>query len=139
MVTAEQVLDTQLATVFITFLIWFATLARLRSAQQQVGFDLANPRKNNSALEGWGARALGANANTLDALVFITSATAMNIFGARKDGGVAIATMALSIIFVVLRAIYPFLYHFDLAFPRSFTWLLSMLCVLGIFILSFIH
>jgi uncharacterized MAPEG superfamily protein len=50
-------------------------------------------------------RVLNANANALEALVFITAATTMNIFGARKDGGVGAATMAFSIIFIICRAV----------------------------------
>ncbi|KAG2186921.1 hypothetical protein INT44_003148 [Umbelopsis vinacea] len=129
MVSAEQVLNTQLAAVFITFLLWFCTLGLMRSAQKRAGYDNKNPRSNNDALEGWGARAHAANANTLEALVFITSATAMNIFGARKYGGVATATMAFSIIFIVCRV--------D-AF-RTGIWVLSMISVLALFIMSFIH
>ncbi|CAO3669670.1 unnamed protein product [Umbelopsis ramanniana] len=139
MVTAEQVLNTQLAAVFITFLLWLFTLGPMRAAQRRAGYDNKNPRQNNDALEGWGARAHASNANTLEALVFITAATTMNIVGARKYGGVATATMAFSIIFIICRAIYPVLYHLDLAPFRSATWGLSMLCIIALFIMSFIH
>ncbi|GAB5586572.1 hypothetical protein Unana1_01472 [Umbelopsis nana] len=111
----------------------------MREGQSKYGYDNRNPRKVNEALDGWPARAFGSNANTFEAFVFFTAATSMNIFGARKDGSVATATMAFSIIFVVARAIFPFLYHFDLAPARSAVWGLGTACVLALFIMSFIH
>ncbi|KAM3583779.1 hypothetical protein VKS41_003752 [Umbelopsis sp. WA50703] len=111
----------------------------MRIAQRRSGYDNNNPRQGNDKLDGWGLRVLNANANALEALVFITAATTMNIFGARKDGGVGAATMAFSIIFIICRALHPILYHFEYAPHRSASWGLSMLCVFVIFILAFVH
>ncbi|KAG2178143.1 hypothetical protein INT43_003396 [Umbelopsis isabellina] len=107
MVSAQEVLDTQIATVFITFLFWVFTLVPTRIAQRRSGYDNNNPRQGNDKLDGWGLRAYNSNLNALEALVFITAAECMNIFGARKDEGVGAATMAFSIIFIVCRAVNP--------------------------------
>ncbi|CAO3664196.1 unnamed protein product [Umbelopsis vinacea] len=140
MVTAKAVLYIQEICVFLTFLIWCATLVHMRVAQRRNGYDNKNPRKVNETLEGWGARAVASNANTFEAFVFFVAATTMNMFAARKDDGpVAISTVVFSVIFLASRLVYPFLYHFDLDAARSGTWSLGMASVFAIFILSLIH
>lgn len=123
----------QSACLFITYLYWFLTLIPMRIAQskQTEGLDNNNPRSQYERLPDWGKRAVAANQNTFEALVFFGSSILVNVI---NGSGNATATAVFCIIFVIARAVYPFLYYYNKASLRSSVWFLGMICTLGLFI-----
>ncbi|RIB04337.1 membrane-associated, eicosanoid/glutathione metabolism protein [Gigaspora rosea] len=137
------------ATVFTTFLLWFVSLTPIRIAQskQEEGYDNSRPREQYSRLPEWGQRAVAASNNTFEGLCFFSIAVFTYAFSQlsdindnnnSKNKQVRIAADFFCIAFVIFRAIYFPLYWYNLPSFRSFIWLLSILCVIGIFIISFV-
>ncbi|CAI2167923.1 13018_t:CDS:2 [Funneliformis geosporum] len=134
--------------VFIMFLLYFVALVPVRKAQaqQDEGYDNSNPRDQYNRLPIWGKRAVGAANNTFEGLVFFSIAVFtyafshvfnLNPFG-NKYQKIEMTANILCIIYIILRVIYFPLYWFDYPKVRSSVWTIGLLCILSLFIISFI-
>lgn len=92
------------------------------------GYDNRNPREQQAALKGWGARALAAHQNMFEAFpvfaagVLVTQVT--NVQGMTID--------LLAGLFIVTRVLYTVLYLIDLHAMRSLVWMVGFGCSLAL-------
>jgi uncharacterized MAPEG superfamily protein len=94
---------------------------------RQLGkYDNALPRASYGELKGLGARAVGAHLNGLEAF----SGFAAGVLACEVAGVNAACLTALACAFVVLRALYLWLYLADLPTARSAVWGLGFLVTL---------
>ncbi|UTA47850.1 MAPEG family protein [Simiduia sp. 21SJ11W-1] len=94
-------------------------------------YDNRNPRAQQARLEGFGARALAAHQNTIEAFPVF----AAGVLAALWAGADGLWTNALSVTFVVARIGYLVLYWYDWDKVRSLVWgvgLLSSLTLMGL-------
>ncbi len=94
--------------------------------------DNKNPRRQQAALEGAGARAQAAQANAWEALPFFTAAVVVAHLSGANPGKAA----TLSEIFVATRVLHPIFYVADLDVLRSLVFVVGFGCVVGLFLLS---
>jgi uncharacterized MAPEG superfamily protein len=94
--------------------------------------DNKNPRLQQGAMAGAGARAQAAQANAWEALPFFTAAVTV----AHLAGADAHRAAVLSEIFVGTRIVHPVLYIADLDVLRSGVFVVGFACVVGLFLIS---
>ena len=80
-----------------------------------------------------GQRALAAQTNTFEALVFFAAAVTTSQLG----GGNTTVGDVLCIAFLVARILFLIFYYFNIPALRSLSWSISMLCIVGLFINPF--
>lgn len=97
------------------------------------GFDNNNPRAWLSRQTGASARANAAQANTFEALPFFIGAVVI----AHQLGASQTPLDVLAVLFVVLRAIYIFLYVADRAAARSVVWGVAFFVNIAILFLGY--
>jgi uncharacterized MAPEG superfamily protein len=98
------------------------------------GLDNRHPRDQQAKLEGWARRAHAAHLNTLEAFpVFAAGVLIAHLSGA--DPG---WSSRLSIVFVVARVIYPFIYMADVDKLRTAVWTVGFLAALGLYVLPWL-
>ena len=119
--------------VAIAFLLIPLTKVPVGVAQgrQKGGYDNRNPREQQAALTGWGRRALGAHANTIESFPGFAAGTLI----AEVGGADPTWSARLAIAFVVARVVYPALYIADVDKARSLVWSVGMLATLGLLLL----
>lgn len=95
-------------------------------------FDNAKPREYMEHLAGSRKRAHWAVQNGYETFPLFVAAVLL-----AERAGVTQATVnMLAIGFVVCRFVYGMLYVLDKATPRSLVWVVSMVCVVSLFVLS---
>ena len=94
--------------------------------------DNKNPRRQQAALEGVGARAYAAHANAWEALSLFTAAVVV----AHLSNADPRMASTLSIGFVATRILHPILYLADLDVLRSLVFVAGLGCVVGLFAIS---
>ena len=87
-------------------------------ARQGKGYDNRHPRAQQSALTGWGARAMAAHANHFEAFPLF----AAGVLVAVSTGNEAGLASTLAVIFVLARIGYTLLYILNLHLLRSLVW-----------------
>ena len=97
------------------------------------GFDNNNPRAWLSRQTGASARANAAQANTFEALPFFIGAVVI----AHQLGASQTPLDVLAVLFVVLRAIFIFLYVADRAAARSVVWGVAFFVNIAILFLGY--
>ena len=97
------------------------------------GFDNNNPRAWLSRQTGASARANAAQANTFEALPFFIGAVVI----AHQLGASQTPLAVLAVLFVVLRAIFIFLYVTDRAAARSVVWGVAFFVNIAILFLGY--
>jgi len=113
--------------VFISaLLIYVARMPVARAMKEQGGYDNHLPRQQQAQLTGFGARALAAHQNSIEA--FILFAVGVLMAHTTQTAGWLIDTLA--IIFVITRIIYLVCYWSDLAWQRSLVWFVGLVCSL---------
>ncbi|QQX60569.1 MAPEG family protein [Pseudomonas chlororaphis] len=113
--------------VFISaLLIYVARMPVARAMKEQGGYDNHLPRQQQAQLTGFGARALAAHQNSIEAFMLFAVGGLMahttQTQGWLIDG--------LAIVFVITRVIYLLCYWADLAWQRSLVWFIGLLCSL---------
>ena len=100
---------------------WVLTLFYMRYAQSltSTGIDNDNPQGQLARLAGWGARAVAAHRNTLEAFVFFAPAVVLNVFISPRDQASPSTGTILASLIVLGRFIYPFLYIYGYSTARS--------------------
>jgi len=116
--------------VLIAILLPFPWAIVAKSSKR--GFDNSKPRSWLGELEGRGARANWAQQNTFEALPGFIGAVII----AHLAGGPQFWINLLAVNFIVLRVIYGYLYISDKPTLRTLVWGVSLLCVIGLFVVS---
>ncbi|MCF4995215.1 MAPEG family protein [Pseudomonas syringae] len=113
--------------VFISaLLIYVARMPVAKAMKEQGGYDNHSPRQQQAQLTGFGARALAAHQNTIEA--FMLFAVGVLMAHVTQTQGWLIDLLA--IIFVITRIVYLLCYWTDLAWQRSLVWLVGLVCSL---------
>jgi len=113
--------------VFITaLLIYIARMPVGKAMKEQGGYNNHLPRQQQAQLTGYGARALAAHQNTIEA--FMLFAVGVLMAHTTQRAGWLIVTLA--IIFVIARIIYLWFYLADLPKLRSLAWVVGIVCSL---------
>jgi uncharacterized MAPEG superfamily protein len=113
--------------VFISaLLIYVAHMPVAKAMKEQGGYDNHTPRQQQAQLTGYGARALAAHQNSIEA--FILFAVGVLMAHTTQTAGWLIDTLA--IVFVIARIIYLWFYLADLPKLRSLVWLVGLVCSL---------
>lgn len=95
-------------------------------------YDNRNPRAQQARLKGFGARALAAHQNTIEAFPVF----AAGVLAALWSGADGFMTSALAIVFIVARVVYLLLYWYDWDKVRSLVWGLGLVASLWLMALA---
>jgi uncharacterized MAPEG superfamily protein len=113
--------------VFISaLLIYVARMPVAKAMKEQGGYDNHLPRQQQAQLTGFGARALAAHQNSIEAFILF----AVGVLMAHTTQTAGWLIDALAIIFVISRVFYLWFYLDDLAKLRSLMWLVGFVCSL---------
>ncbi|MBZ9785467.1 MAPEG family protein [Pseudomonas sp. REP124] len=113
--------------VFISaLLIYVARMPVTKAMKEQGGYDNHLPRQQQGQLTGFGARAVAAHQNSIEA--FILFSVGVLMAHTTQTAGWLIDLIA--IVFVIARVIYLLCYWKDLAWQRSLVWLVGLVCSL---------
>jgi uncharacterized MAPEG superfamily protein len=96
------------------------------------GYDNRNPRDWITQQSGYRKWADAAQANSFEALPFFTAAVIVN----HMLGGAGVVANALAAAFIVLRAIYVWLYVTGRQAARSTVWTIALMVNVAIFFLT---
>ena len=110
--------------------VYLSKLPVALAMQRAGGYDNHHPRAQQSALEGFGARAVAAHLNGFESFAPFAAA----VLVAHVAGSPASLVDALAIVFVLARLAYVTCYLADLATLRSAVWSIGFLATLGIFV-----
>lgn len=130
-------MTTPFVCVLIAFLLIYVPKIPLSvaMARQPGGYDNKNPRAQQNALDGMGARARGAHYNGFEAFPpFAAAVFVAHLGGAAADHRASI----LAIAFVVARTLYIGAYLADLDYLRSAIWGIGLLCTVALFCLPWL-
>lgn len=125
-------MTTPLWCVFVASLIPYvlAGIGGYLRVQQLGKLDANHPRIQALQLEGVAARALGAQANSWEALAVFTAAVlTAHLAGADPAG----ASATLAITFLIARVAYGAMYLADIPVARTGMFLIGWGCCLGLF------
>ncbi|MBL37143.1 MAG: hypothetical protein CMP07_01920 [Xanthomonadales bacterium] len=90
----------------------------LAQSKEGRGYDNRNPRVQQSRLTGFGARALAAHQNMIEAFPVFAAGLLLALVAGVQGQWVA----TLSIVFVVARVVYSVCYWADIHMLRSLSW-----------------
>jgi len=107
-------------------LIYVARIPVTRAMKEQGGYDNHLPRQQQAQLTGFGARALAAHQNCIEAFVLF----AVGVLMAHTTQTAGWLIDSLAIVFVITRIIYLLCYWVDLAWQRSLVWVVGLVCSL---------
>jgi uncharacterized MAPEG superfamily protein len=94
--------------------------------------DNKNPRAQEAALEGPGARVQAAQQNAWEALPFFAAA----VFTAHLAGAEPEASATAAIVFLSTRILHPVVYVANLDALRSIVFLVGLVCCVWLFVLA---
>jgi len=101
--------------------------------RQQLGtIDNKYPRAQQAALEGIGARAVGAHQNSWEALALFSA----GVLVSHAAGAPAGTAATLSLVFVAARVLHGIFYLANLDALRSLIFFVGLGCVIGLFVIS---
>jgi uncharacterized MAPEG superfamily protein len=92
------------------------------------GYNNRYPRRQQSELEGFGARALGAHLNSFESLIVFSAAVLLAI----ATNHVTKEIELLAMIHVVARVLFILAYWYNQATLRSIVWLVGFVCSISI-------
>ena len=122
-----------LATLPVAFGLVYATKLPLavEMAKAPGGYNNHDPRAQQASLEGRGRRAAAAHANGFEAF----PPFAAGVLVCHATGAAPSIALALAVVHLVARAIYPLLYNLDRASLRSAIWFVGFLATAALLIL----
>lgn len=113
--------------VFISaLLIYVARMPVGKAMKEQGGYNNHLPRQQQAQLTGYGARALAAHQNSIEAFILF----AVGVLMAHTTQTVGWLIDTLAIIFVIARILYLWFYLADIPGLRSLVWLVGLVCSL---------
>ena len=116
-------------SVWCILIAAFLPIAAVFPAKLSKDYDNSNPRDPDYWRDGFRARAQAAQANGFEAFPFFAIAVIVGL----GQGGDPSWIDRLAVLFVAMRLIYTFCYWTDRATPRSLSWAVGLLSVVGIF------
>lgn len=120
-------------SLFIAALLLVLTKVPVAVAQGRSGkgYDNANPRAQQAALTGWGARALASHQNMIEAFpLFAAGVLVVLVTG--TSGSLA---NVFCLLFIGCRLAYSAFYLMNLATLRSLVWVAGFICCLGLLLI----
>ncbi|WP_299079722.1 MAPEG family protein [uncultured Paraglaciecola sp.] len=119
-----------LICLFIATVMPILAKAPLAMAQnkQQGGYDNRNPREQQAALSGFGARAKAAHENCFEALVMFVP----GLMAVIATGNTGQTPQTLAITFVVARLLYLGAYYVDQHVIRTLFWFVGFVSSLAL-------
>lgn len=115
--------------VFISALLIFiakAPVAKAMAAEGGGRYDNHHPRSQQARLTGFGARALAAHLNSIEAFPLF----AVGVLMAHVTQTYGYLIDILAITFVISRVLYLLFYWWDMHWQRSLVWIIGLLCCL---------
>jgi len=115
--------------VFISALLIFIAKAPVAKAMAKEGggrYDNHHPRAQQARLTGFGARALAAHLNSIEAFPLFAAGVLM----AHTTQTYGFLIDILAVTFVVSRVLYLLFYWWDLHWQRSLVWVVGLACSL---------
>ncbi|OUL56192.1 MAPEG family protein [Pseudoalteromonas ulvae] len=126
-------MTTLIICAFIAALLPYLAKAPVAYAmQKEGGYDNQHPRAQQARLTGFGARALAAHQNSFESLLVFALAIAVVL----ATNTVGQTVQILAIVYLVARVLFCIFYYLNIDKLRSFVWLISLLCPLGMMWLS---
>ncbi|WP_298627299.1 MAPEG family protein [uncultured Legionella sp.] len=116
-------MNTLIVCLLITVIMPYLTKLPVGYAMQKAkgGYDNHHPRAQQSQLEGFGARAVGAHQNCFESLAVFSAAALTAI----ATNHITATIVNLAILYVLSRIIYIFLYLMNFATLRSTVWFIG--------------
>ena len=111
-------------------LVYACKLPMAAAMQRAGGYDNHNPRAQEAALTGWGARSVAAHLNGFETFAPFAAAVLVAHLSGVSTGLVDL----LAVVFVASRFVYVACYLADLATLRSMVWSLGWLATLALFV-----
>jgi uncharacterized MAPEG superfamily protein len=129
-------MTTPLICILVAFLLIFLPKFPIAIAQARLpgGYDNKDPRAQQAALTGWGARARNAHANAFESFAPFAAAVLVAHLAHADPGWSAI----LALVHVGARTAYPFVYLANLGMLRSAVWTVGFAATVGLFILPLV-
>jgi uncharacterized MAPEG superfamily protein len=122
------------ACLFIAFLLLYLPKAVLVVAMARApgGYDNRNPRDQQAKLEGWGRRAVAAQANGFESF----APFAAGVLVAHASSANPRATSILAIVHVAARTLYPGLYIANVHQLRTVVWAIGAGATAGLYVIA---
>jgi uncharacterized MAPEG superfamily protein len=108
--------------------VW--AFSRIPYLKELGGPDSKEPRAQSAQLTGKGGRIVAAQANAWEALMIFAPAVIVNHLAGASAG----SATALCIVWVVARFLHGIFYMNDIDKARSATFLVGLICVIGLFV-----
>ena len=121
-----------LCLIFSALLILITKVPVAMAMAEDGGYDNRHPRDQQSRLTGFGARALAAHKNMLEAFPVF----AAGVLVALWSGAEGYWTSLLAVVFVLARVIYTILYLADFPVLRSLSWGLGYGASVGLMVIA---
>jgi len=125
----------ELCLLFAALMVLFTKVpVALAQAREQGGYDNRHPRAQQSKLTGFGARALAAHQNMIEAFPLFAAGVLLALW-AGADGS---WTTLLSVLFIAARVAYTILYLGDFNVLRSLSWGVGYGASIGLMVLAIV-
>jgi len=121
-----------LCLIFSALMILFTKIPVAMAMAEDGGYDNHHPRAQQARLTGFGARALAAHQNMLEAFPVFASGLLLAMW-AEVD---PFWTAALALAFVAARVVYTILYLLDFHALRSLVWGIGFGASIGLMVLA---
>ena len=109
-----------------------SVLSELSRTGARKGDYIGDPRAFNESLQGWRRRAHLAQLNAFEAFPAFAAAVIIAHLASAPQNRIDL----LALIFVLFRLLHAIFYITDKPFLRSYSWQISMLCVVGLFVVA---
>lgn len=121
-----------LCLIFAALMILLTKVPVAMAMAEDGGYDNRHPRAQQARLTGFGARALAAHQNMLEAFPVFAAGVLLALW-AEAD---AFWTTTLALAFVIARVVYTILYLADYPVLRSLSWGVGFGASLGLMVLA---
>lgn len=121
-----------LCLIFSALMILFTKVPVAMAMAEDGGYDNRHPRAQQARLTGFGARALAAHQNMIEAFPVF----AAGVLLALSTGVTGVLATALALVFVIARIVYTIFYLVDFPTLRSLSWGVGFAASLGLMVLA---
>lgn len=120
------------SVIFAAVMIMISRLPVAYAMNQLGGYDNQQPREQQARLEGFGARALAAHQNTIEALPIFAAAVLLALWAQAPQAQLQV----LCGVFMVARTAFLLCYWFDWSVVRSLVWVVGFVSSIWIMCLA---
>lgn len=121
-----------LCLIFSALMILITKVPVAMAMADDGGYDNRHPRVQQARLNGFGARALAAHQNMIEAFPVF----AAGVLLAMVTGATGFWASMLAVVFIVARIIYTIFYLGDFPILRSMTWTVGFAASVGLMVLA---